>query len=169
MKKRILLWFLSVMGAVLLSLSAFNLALAHEHHPPHHGTLVELGEEFAHLELLLDSFTGGLTAFVLDGEAENPVEISQSSLLVKVKAKGGAFTVKLKPVASALTGETVGNTSQFQGSFKKLKDLEKFEGTIVRIKAKGTDFKNVWFLYPEGNEGVKKPEEGGAGNGKISN
>ena len=34
------------------------------------GTLVELGNEFAHVELVLDSNAGSLTAYVLDGEAQ---------------------------------------------------------------------------------------------------
>ncbi len=130
---------------------------AHEHHPPHHGTLVELGEEFAHVELLLDSSTGELDAFVLDGEAENPVRISQASIKIKVKGKAGPYMVKLLPIADALTGETAGNTSEYKGVSKKLKGVEKFEGTIGYVKAKGVAFKNVWFLYPEGNEGVKPP------------
>jgi hypothetical protein len=156
MKNRNLFLSLAVFG--ILSLFLIDRVWAHEHHPPHHGTLVVLGEEFSHVELLLDPDTGLLTAYVLDGEAEHPVEISQSSLLIKVKANGSIFTLKLKPVASPLTGETVGNTSQYQASSPKLKGVEKFEGSIVHIKAKGTDFKKVWFLYPEGNEGVKKPE-----------
>ncbi len=134
---------------------------AHEHHPPHHGTLVVLGEEFAHVELLLDSSTGELDAFVLDGEAENPVRISQASIQVKVKGKTGPYVVKLLPVADALTGETAGDTSEYKGITKKLKGVEKFEGTIAAIKAKGVAFKNVWFLYPEGNEGVKPPDSTG--------
>ncbi len=128
---------------------------AHEHHPPHHGTLVELGEEFAHVELLLDSSTGELDAFVLDGEAEDPVRISQPSIQIKVKGKGGSYVMKLVPIADALTGEVVGNTSEYRGISKKLKGVNKFKGTIAYIKAKGEAFKNVWFLYPEGNEGVK--------------
>lgn len=34
-----------------------------------------LGEEFGHLELLLNKETGELTAYVLDGEAEKPVRL----------------------------------------------------------------------------------------------
>jgi hypothetical protein len=151
----------------LLTVSA-RLVWAHEHHAPHQGTLVELGEEFAHLELLLDAATGHLSAYVLDGEAENPVRISQSSLQIKVKDKKGSYLVKLKAVANNLTGEKVGNTSEFQGEFKKLKGLSKFEGTIVSIKAKGETFKSVWFLYPEGNEGVEKPKEERGTNGKST-
>jgi len=112
MKKSKLFWVLT-MPLLFLNL---NQASAHEHHPPHNGTLVELGEEFAHVELLLDPATGGLTAFVLDGEAENPVKITQPSLQIKVKTKGGSTLLKLKPVANALTGETAGETSQYQGS-----------------------------------------------------
>ncbi len=141
--------------ALLLSAAPVS---AHEHHPPHHGTLVVLGEEFSHVELLLDSSTGELDAFVLDGEAENPVRISQSSLQILVKDKAKDWILKLKPIANALTGETKGDTSQFQLVSPKLKGMTQFQGEIVRIKAKGTDFKNVWFLYPEGNEGVKKPD-----------
>lgn len=158
MKKRKLLSLGVVLATVSFFISGLDRAWAHEHHPPHHGTLVVLGEEFAHVELLLDPATGGLTAFVLDGEAENPVKITQASLLIKVKTGNGSAVLKLKPVANALTGETVSDTSQYQGSSKKLKGLSKFSGSILRIKAKGTDFKDVWFLYPEGNEGVKKPE-----------
>jgi len=157
MKKMKLFWALAMLGASSVLLLNPSRVWAHEHHPPHHGTLVVLGEEFAHVELLLDPATGGLTAFVLDGEAENPVKITQASLLIKVKTRNGSTTLKLRPVANALTGETASDTSQYQGSSKKLKGLSKFEGSIVRIKAKGTDFKDVWFLYPEGNEGVKRP------------
>ncbi len=144
-------------SAAILPLFLFLAAQisAHEHHPPHHGTLIELGEEFAHVELLLDSATGGFDAFVLDGEAENPVRISQSFLQIKVKGKTGSYIVKLFPVADALTGEVIGSTSEYRGISKKLKGVNKFEGTIAYIKAKGEAFKNVWFLYPEGNEGVK--------------
>jgi len=39
--------------------------------PPHGGTLVALGAEFAHTELLPDSSTGTLMAQVLDGEADS--------------------------------------------------------------------------------------------------
>lgn len=150
------------MGVLLtVFLLALNVpkASAHEHHPPHHGTLVVLGEEFAHVELLLDPSTGTLMAFVLDGEAENPVRISQSSVQIKIKDKSKSYVLKLKPMANKLTGEKVGNTSEYQGQSKKLKGVNRFQGTIVYIKAKGEVLKNVWFLYPEGNEDVEKPKD----------
>jgi hypothetical protein len=56
----------------------------HEHHAPHDGTLVELGEEFAHLELVLNAQTGTLTVYVLDGEAEQSVRIAQPEIELTV-------------------------------------------------------------------------------------
>jgi hypothetical protein len=52
------------------SAGAAQTGAVHEHTAPHGGSLVEFGEEFAHIELVLDSATGVLTAYVLDGEAE---------------------------------------------------------------------------------------------------
>lgn len=125
----------------------------HEHHAPHKGTLVEFGEEFAHLELVLDPATGKITAYTLDGEAENAVRIKQTEIEVAVSpAKAEAFTVKLKAVASTLTGETVGDSSQFEGQDDKLKDLKEFDGKIAAIELKGQAFKDVGFNFPKGNE-----------------
>src|SRR5205085_2013512 len=58
----------------------------HEHTAPHHGQLVELGEEFAHVELVLDRKAGRLTAYVLDGEAEQPVRVTQPTLTLMCTA-----------------------------------------------------------------------------------
>ncbi|MBK7495896.1 MAG: hypothetical protein IPI28_11060 [Candidatus Omnitrophica bacterium] len=39
----------------------------HHHAAPHGGTMVALGDHMAHLELVLDSQNGTLTAYILDG------------------------------------------------------------------------------------------------------
>lgn len=130
----------------------------HEHHAPHQGALVELGEEFAHVEIVFDAASGKITAYVLDGEAEKPVRVKQAELelSVSVAGKDGAAAekraVKLKAVASTLTGETVGDTSQFEGEDANLKGLKSFDAELVAIEARGQVFKNVAFNYPKGNE-----------------
>lgn len=128
-------------------------AHAHEHHAPHKGTLVVLGEEFAHVELVLDPASGKLTAYVLDGEAEKSVRVKQAEFeIVVTPAKAEAFSVKLKAVASTLTGETVGDSSQFEGQDDKLKGLKEFDGKIAAVELKGKAFKDVGFNFPKGNE-----------------
>ena len=63
---------LTLAAATACSKKAEEPTAKHEHHAPHHGALEVLGDEFAHVELVLDEKTGRLTAYVLDGEAENP-------------------------------------------------------------------------------------------------
>lgn len=131
--------------------------LAHEHKPPHGGTLIVLQEEFAHLELALDAVTGKLTAWVLDGEAAQFVRVQQKEIQLRVRlADKKEETVALKAVANLLTGETEGDTSQFEGAAAALKGVSRFGGVVVALTAKGKEFKDVSFRFPEGNDEARK-------------
>jgi len=134
-------------------LVACSAALAHEHHPPHAGTLVAFGDEFAHLELVLNSATGDLTGYVLDGEAENPLRLTQRTVTIRVAiGTQKPFAVTLRAVANALTGETVADTSEFHGLSAKLKGVTTFNATVVVITLRGKRFRSTAFNYPRGNE-----------------
>lgn len=124
----------------------------HEHHAPHGGALVELGEEFAHIELLADPKTGHLTAWVLDGEAEQAVRVVQKSIELRVAGGPAPLTVTLDAVASPLSGETVGDTSKFETTAPGLVGRERFEGTVASISVRGSTFTDVPFQYPEGEK-----------------
>lgn len=123
----------------------------HDHIAPHGGTLVAFGDEFAHLEFVLDEKTGKLSAYALDGEAENPVRVKQTEIEIGIK-KPSVFSVKLNAVENSLTGEKVGDTSEFAAASEQLKNLQAFDATIISINIKGKDFKNVEFNFPKGNE-----------------
>lgn len=122
----------------------------HEHHAPHGGTLVEIGEEFAHIELVEDDATGKLTAYALDGEAENAVRLKQKSIVLEIlpAADQTSVTAELLAVANPLTGETEGDTSEYASSDAKLKSLKQFSGTIRELEIRGGKFKNVPFSFP---------------------
>ena len=122
----------------------------HEHSAPHGGTLVELGEEFAHLEIVLDAASGKLTAYALDGEAEKAVRLKQPEIEVAIKTPAEA--IKLGGVANSLTGETSSDTSEFAGQSDKLKGASDFDGVIKAVNVKGKQFSNVAFSFPKGNE-----------------
>jgi len=143
---------LSIFACALASL--FGVVRAHEHHAPHKGTLVEFGEEFAHLELVIDSATGKISAYVLDGEAEKAIRVAQKEIEIKVlkSEKSDAFTFSLKAQAVVLSGEKEGDTSEFAGASDKLKGLKVFDGTVSAITVKGKEFKDVKFNFPKGNE-----------------
>jgi hypothetical protein len=124
----------------------------HEHKPPHNGTLVVFGDEYAHLELVLDPASGTLDGYLLDGEAENPVRAVQKTIEVKVKAGSATFGLTMRALENKLTGETVGDTSQFEVQSDSLKGLKEFDGWIGNVLVKGKAFTNVWFNFPKGNE-----------------
>jgi hypothetical protein len=86
----------------------------HEHHPPHGGAPVELGEEEYHVEMVLDAPAGKLQAFVLDGELENFIRIAQPSLEVDAQISGHDEKLIFQPVANSATGEKVGDTSLYE-------------------------------------------------------
>jgi hypothetical protein len=133
----------------------------HEHHAPHGGALEVLGEEAAHVELVLDGKTGKLTAYVLDGEAENPVRVAQDVLRLTITGPpGGDAVVELSAVANALTGEKVGDTSQFEGTSEMLRGLTKFEAVLTTITARGVKFDAVPIGFPGGNEHEEKTDVG---------
>lgn len=111
----------------------------HPHQALHGGTLVELGEEFAHVELVLEGTTGKVTAYVLDGEVEKPIRLEQKEIVLK----GKTVTVALQAVGSPLTGEKPGDTSQFEGQSDGLKGAKEFDGAIVRIVVKGRELTDV--------------------------
>ena len=127
----------------------------HEHTAPHGGTLVVLGEEFAHVEFVLEKATGKLTGYVLDGEAEKPVRLTQGVIELKIEQLNSERTLALQllAVANVLTGETQGDTSQFAGGSDELIGATEFHAEIVAIAVKGQIFVDVDFEFPDGNEG----------------
>ena len=115
----------------------------HVHTAPHGGTLFEIGEHAYNLELVRDKSAGKLTAYLLDGHAENFVRIAAPAIELIAIAEGQRRPLTLRAVANSATGETVGNTSQFEAQADWLKNVDEFAGTIGSIEIKGTTFNNV--------------------------
>ena len=134
----------------------------HEHTAPHGGTLVVFGDEFAHIELVLDQTTGQLTGYVLDGEAEKSIRLSQNTIELKIHREDiqSEFTLQLSGVANVLTGETAGDTSQFAAQSDLLKGVSEFHAEIVSIDIRGQMFADIDFEFPEGNEEIHGEHDG---------
>jgi hypothetical protein len=145
-----------VMVMALLGLAALPLA-AHEHHAPHGGSLQVFGHEVAHLELVLDAGTGHLTAYALDGEAEGPVRLKQHVIRLRVTSctpSRAPFNLTLRAVANPLTGETVGDSSQFEGAAAALKGVQGFQAVAGPVTLRGVAFASNRLRHPGGNEGA---------------
>jgi hypothetical protein len=124
----------------------------HHHHPPHGGTVVVLGEEEFHVELLVDETGTKLQAFILDSELENFVRSSSPSVAITATAAGKTRDLVLAAVSNSETGETVGDTSQFEADADWLKATPRFDGVLRSITVRGTTYSDVKFNFPKGNE-----------------
>ncbi|QDT31826.1 hypothetical protein [Thalassoglobus polymorphus] len=105
------------------------------HHPtegPHHGSLIELGAEEYHGEMVHDEKAETVTIYVLDSAAKAAVPIDATEITINVKhgEKGAQFKLAAQPDE----GDPEGKSSRFVSSDKKLgEDLhdEQTEATLV--------------------------------------
>ncbi len=120
----------------------------HSHVAPHGGTVVVLGNEAYHVELVHDREAGRLALYVLDGHMESFIRLPAPSLQMTGTINGNEHPLTLAAVAQAATGETVGNTSQFAGEAEWLKTADRFTGILDAIEIRGTVFADQAFAIP---------------------
>jgi hypothetical protein len=126
----------------------------HAHTAPHGGTLVEIGEHTYLIEFVRDATAGKMSAYILDGHAENFVRIAIKSFDIIVTLPGAeqTQTLTLHATADPATGEKVGDTSLFVGQADWLKTTATFDAAVARLNIRGTSVLNVAFNFPKGNE-----------------
>jgi hypothetical protein len=124
----------------------------HAHVAPHGGTVVVLGDEAFHLEFVLDAESGRLTAYVLDGHLEDFVRVPAPGFQVIALPTSTARPLEFRAVASPATGETIGDTAQFEAQADWLKSTPEFDALLTSITVRGMTFSAVKFSFPEGNE-----------------
>lgn len=124
----------------------------HHHEPPHGGTAVDLGDEEAHLEFVLDAAVGKLTCYVLKPHMSGFQRITQEALELTATVAGKAETLTLKAVANAATGEKAGDTSQFETQADWLKTAKNFDAVLKSATVLGKTYSATKFNFPKGNE-----------------
>lgn len=129
----------------------------HAHEPLFGGVLHEVGEHFAHLELLVDEKHGELTLYVLDAHAEAVVKIPEEAMVVRLTSFEPSLEVTLEPEASLLGDERPGHASAFYGRHDGLRGVQRFEGYVASpITIRGYAFERIPLRYPEGTEPTAK-------------
>ena len=118
---------------------------AHVHHAPHGGLLVELGEHAYNLELVRDPAAGRLTAYVLDAHAENFIRLKAPSFDAVVTIAREPHPVAFKAIANPATGETVGDTAQFEAEADWLKTTAPLDVSIASLEIRESRFPGVAF------------------------
>ena len=130
----------------------------HHHEPPHGGTAIDLGDEEAHLEFVLDGVAGKLTCYVLQAHMSGFQRITQPALELEATVSAKIEPLVLKAVANAATGEKVGDTSQFEVQAEWLKTVKSFDAELKSISVRGKTYTTLRFNFPKGSapEAVKK-------------
>lgn len=123
----------------------------HVHRAPNGGELVELGDHQFNLEFKFDAPRGVLQAWVLDGHAENFVRVGMASFDVQEDG-GQQRVITLHAASNAITGETSGDTSYFEGAAPWLREVKHFDGVVKAVKVRGVDFRSIRFhFHPTGS------------------
>jgi len=129
----------------------------HHHEAPHDGTLVVLKEEFANLEFVLDSGTGSLACYALGPHAEQPQRLVQGEIRLSIEGLKSGNEREVLPLAllaheNELSGEKVGDSSEFRVTSDRLKGVTEFEAVVEAVTIRGQLFEAVRFRFPQGNE-----------------
>jgi hypothetical protein len=115
----------------------------HAHSAPNGGKLIELGDHVANLELLYDRSSGMVRVNVLDAHAEAYVRIAAPKLVL---ARDGAPPLALRALDSGLSGETVGDSSRFEGTLADKPAA--WSARIATLEVRGMHFEDVVIGYP---------------------
>lgn len=111
-----------------------DLAHAGEGHPsegPHHGQLLELGQEEYHAEVVHDDKNSKVTVYILDSAAKKAVPIEQAEIVVNLTVDGK--TAQYKLAAAPLEGESSGQSSRFEATDESLLQALDTEGVKGRF------------------------------------
>jgi hypothetical protein len=106
-------------------------AHAHPSEGPHHGHLIELGEEEYHAELTHDDATKTVTVYLLDKEAKAPVAIADPEIMLNLVVDGQPTQVVL--AAAAQEGDPAGQSSRFSITDEKVLEALEAPKTAGRL------------------------------------
>lgn len=100
----------------------------HPSEGPHHGALIELGNEEYHAELVHDDKAGTVTVYILDSAAKKPVAIDAADVTVNIKHDGEGAQFKL-----TADGAIDGKAATFVSSETALAEALDEEGAETQL------------------------------------
>lgn len=103
----------------------------HPSEGPHHGGLIELGNEEYHAELVHDEAAGTVTIYLLDSAAKAAVPINAKELQINLSHDGKAEQFNL--AASPDSSDPAGKASRYVSSDAKLAELLDLEGVEAQL------------------------------------
>jgi hypothetical protein len=90
----------------------------HSEEGPHHGHLIELGQDEYHAELTHDDATSMVSVYLLDSSAQGAVPIAETEIVLNLVVNGVPQQAKL--AAAPQKGDPAGQSSRFSAIDEKL-------------------------------------------------
>ena len=115
------------------------------------GALIELGDHEANLEVHFHQADGKLEIYLVDAHATDYVRSKQTTLAVTIEPhEGEPFALTLNQEASALSGETVGDSAKYSVTDERLKAMDHVHGKVASVSMQGATYPDVSFEWPAG-------------------
>ena len=151
--------FATTVACALVLFSGSQSSFADDDHAhekgPHGGSLVELGDEEYHAEIVHDDKEETVTIYLLGKDAKTAVGTDAKDVAINAKVKGKAVQMKVK--ASAQKGDKAGLSSRFMMKSKELMELldDPNASPSLRVAINGKTF--VGKIEHDHDEEDKKP------------
>ena len=119
----------------------------HGHKAPHGGKLVNVGDEFCHLEFVQEPESNRLQLHVMRFHPEMPVKFVMEQIEVSAKVGDEEKAVIFKPVELDGVTATDQPTSLYMAEVDWLKKAANFNGTVRELKIEGKIFSEIAFQF----------------------
>ena len=120
----------------------------HGHQAPHGGVLVNVGDEFCHLEFVKEPESNRLQLHVLRFHPkEGPLKISMAQIEVGATTGGEEKAIVFNPVELDGITATDHPTSLYMAEVDWLKNAPNFNGTVKKLTIEGKLFLEIAFQF----------------------
>lgn len=114
----------------------------HEHIAPNGGVLVELGDEFAHLEFVVDRTNNKIICYIFDGSLQFGLKAKQATIEAEIKGSENTKIIVFNAVSNVLANNTLEESSQFEANLT-IDPNTKISFLIKKIILNGKSFENI--------------------------
>jgi hypothetical protein len=120
----------------------------HGHKAPHGGVLVNVGDEFCHLEFVQEPESNRLQLHVLRFHPkEGPLKISMAQIEMGATTGGEEKVIVFKPVELDGITATDPPTSLYMAEVDWLENVPNFNGTVKKLTIEGKPFSEIAFQF----------------------
>jgi hypothetical protein len=120
----------------------------HAHQAPHGGVLVNVQDEFCHIEFVREPESNRLQLHVMRFHPkEGPLKISMAQIEVSATVGGETKAIVFKPTELDGVTATTEPTSLYVAEVDWLKAAGSFEGMVKELKIEGKTIKEITFKF----------------------